>query len=160
MLDAAELLQKENRVFRFKIIGGGPELETLKAGAGRCGGNVEFLGYVPAERLPEAMADVSTIIIPSLAGEVFGLVAAENMLQGKLVIVSDLGSLKEVVGDAGLVFRNGDAADLAARMIEVLDKPSLAASVGAQARARAQSSFDLQTMIEHHVQVYRTVLAQ
>lgn len=116
LLDAAEQLQKENCIFRLKIIGSGPELETLKASVARSGADVEFLGYVPEERLPEALRDVSTIVMPSLAGEVFGLVAAEKMLQGKLVIVSDLGSLKEVVGDAGLVFRNGDAADLAARM--------------------------------------------
>jgi glycosyltransferase involved in cell wall biosynthesis len=100
------------------------------------------------------------VVMPSLAGEVFGLVAAENMLQGKLVIVSDLGSLKEVVGDAGLTFRNGDAADLAARMREVLDDSSLAAAIGAKARERARSSFDQETMIEQHLQIYRTVLAQ
>jgi phosphatidylinositol alpha-mannosyltransferase len=160
LLDAAEQLRKENRDFRVKIIGGGPELEGLKASVTQSGTNVEFLGYVPDERLHEAMRDVSVVVMPSLAGEVFGLVAAENMLQGKLVIVSDLGSLKEVVGDAGLTFRNGDAADLAARMREVLDDSSLAAAIGAKARERARSSFDQETMIEQHLQIYRTVLAQ
>jgi len=160
LLGAVRQLQKENRAFRLKIIGDGPELEKLKASVAQCGAKVEFLGYVPDHRLPEAMADVSAVVMPSLAGEVFGLVAAENMLQGRLVIVSDLGSLKEVVGETGLVFRNGDAADLAARMGEVMDQRPLAASLSANARLRAQQAFDLQIMIEHHINIYRSVLAR
>jgi phosphatidylinositol alpha-mannosyltransferase len=144
----------------MKIIGGGDaaELEALKARAHRSGANVEFLGHVPDDRLPASLANVSAMIMPSLAGEVFGLVAAENMIRGKLVIVSDLGSLKEVVGDAGLVFRNGDSADLAEKMQRVIDDPSLAATLGDRARARARDAFDLNTMIERHVELYRTVL--
>jgi phosphatidylinositol alpha-mannosyltransferase len=98
------------------------------------------------------------MIMPSLAGEVFGLVAAENMLRGKLVIVSDLGSLKEVVGDAGLVFRNGDSADLADKMKRVVDDPGLVATLGNRALNRARTAFDLDTMVERHIEIYRSVL--
>jgi glycogen synthase len=158
LLDAVGQLHRENRNFKLKIIGSGPQIESLKAGFAHSGANVEFLGHVPDEHLPDALAGVSTIIMPSLAGEVFGLVAAENMLRGKLVIVSDLGSLKEVVGDAGLVFRNGDAADLALRMKQVLDDPSLVSTLGAAAHHRVSTVFDLNAMIENHVQIYRTVV--
>ena len=160
LLDAVDKLQKEGRKFAVRIIGGGDkaELESLKADAARSGANVEFLGHVPDEQLPAVLASVSAMVMPSLAGEVFGMVAAENMLRGKLVIVSDLGSLKEVVGDGALVFRNGDSADLADKMKRVIDDPSIVATIGERARTRALSAFDLDTMIERHVDIYRSVL--
>ena len=93
--------------------------------------------------------------MPSLAGEVFGLVAAENMLRGKLLIVSNIGALAEVVGDTGLVFPAGDAAALALCMRRVLDDPSLAASLGSAARLRAMQMFNRDSMIQQHVSLYR-----
>ena len=39
---------------------------------------------------------------PSLAGEVFGMVAAESMLRGIPVLASDLGAFAEVIGEAGV----------------------------------------------------------
>ncbi len=160
LLDAADKLQKEGRRFAVRIIGGGDkaELEALKADAVRSGANVEFLGHVPDDQLPTVLASASAMVMPSLAGEVFGMVAAENMLRSKLVIISDLGSLKEVVGDAGLVFRNGDSADLADKMKRVIDDPSIVATIGERARTRARTAFDLDTMIERHLDIYRTVL--
>jgi glycosyltransferase involved in cell wall biosynthesis len=160
LLDAVYKLQAAGRAFSMKIIGGGDaaELEALKAAAARSGASVEFLGHVPDAQLPAALAGVSAMIMPSLAGEVFGLVAAENMLRGKLVIVSDLGSLKEVVGDAGLVFRNGDSADLADKMKRVVDDPGLVATLGNRALNRARTAFDLDTMVERHIEIYRSVL--
>lgn len=160
LLDAVDKLQSKGRNFVLKIIGGGdePELGALKADAARSGAHVEFLGHVPDDQLPATIARVSAMIMPSIAGEVFGLVAAENMLRGKLVIVSDLGSLKEVVGDAGLIFRNGDSAALADQMERVIEDPALARALGERGKTRARAAFDLDTMIERHVDLYRSVL--
>ena len=84
----------------------------------------------------------------------FGLVAAENMMRGKLVIVSDIGAMREVVGETGLVFRTGDAQDLATCMKRTIDEPELASSLGYSARARAMQIFDRDSMIEKHISLY------
>jgi glycosyltransferase involved in cell wall biosynthesis len=158
LIQAADLLQKQGWEFRLKIIGDGPELTRLKSSAAQLSSKIEFLGHVPAAELDEALCDASTIIMPSLSGEVFGLVASENMLRGKLLIVSDLGSLQEVVGDTGLVFRNGDAQDLASCMQRVLERPALSSSLGSAARARAQTVFGRDAMIQDHLRVYQGAL--
>jgi glycogen synthase len=158
LLDAVAKLRSEGREFAVKMIGGGSALESLKVVAARDNSNVNFLGHVPDEQLPAALADVSAMIMPSIAGEVFGLVAAENMLRGKLVIASDLGALKEVVGDAGLVFRNGDASDLADKMKYVVENPGVVMTLGARARKRALEAFDLHTMVERHVELYLSIV--
>ncbi len=158
LIEAAERLQKQGCEFRLKIIGDGPEFARLKSLAAPLGSRVEFFGHLPAAQLDDALSDVATIVMPSLSGEVFGLVASENMLRGKLLIVSDLGSLREVVGDTGLVFRNGDAEDLASCMRKVLERPALSASLGAAAHARANTVFDRDTMIQDHLRVYQEAL--
>jgi phosphatidylinositol alpha-mannosyltransferase len=126
-------------VFQIKIIGEGPDhdaLERLTQGL-QIKDRVHFLGYVSNEHLEESLRDTTALVLPSLAGEVFGLVIVENMLHGRTLIVSDIGSLREVVGDAALVFPVGDVSALAHCMRQVMERPSLAASLGAAARARA-----------------------
>ena len=158
LLQVAQQLQNEKYDFRLKIIGEGPELESLKSRAAGLHGEVEFLGHVPDKNLEEVLSDVATVVMPSLGGEVFGLVAGENMLRGKLLIVSDLGALREVVGDTGMIFRTGDAESLATCMRKVLENPSLPGSLGPAARARAMKVFDRDSMIQGHVSLYREAL--
>ena len=158
LIDAVNKLHEMGISARLKIIGAGPQLEDLKDRAARGGAEVSFLGHVEEEKLADALADVSTIVMPSIAGEVFGLVALENMRRGKLVLVSDLGSLKEVVGNAGLTHKNGDVDDLTRRMKEVLDDPSIAKSLGPAAQMRAREVFSLDLMVESHLKLYQRVL--
>lgn len=155
LLEAFQRVCHERDGLSLTIIGSGPAEASLKAAAGKVNGRVEFLDYVPEEELHRALAKAATVVMPSLGGEVFGLVAAENMLRGKLLIVSDLGALREVVGDTGFVFPAGDASTLADRMRQVLDNPSEAAAMGRAARARAMQAFNLESMIEAHASTYR-----
>jgi glycosyltransferase involved in cell wall biosynthesis len=155
LLAAAKHLRDEGLNFHLKIIGVGPELKTLRSQAASLDGKVEFLGHVPEGQLEGALADVSSIIVPSLGGEVFGLVAAENMSRGRLVIVSSIGALEEVVGATGLAFPVGNAKELASCMRKVLENSETAHSLGAAARERAARLFNRETMIQAHVSLYR-----
>jgi glycosyltransferase involved in cell wall biosynthesis len=157
LIEAAKILKARQQQFHIKLIGDGPDLASVKSESLGLGENVKFLGYVPDDKLEEALGDVATIVMPSLGGEVFGLVAAENMLRGKLLIVSDAGSLAEVVGEAGLIFRAGDAEELAGCMEKVLQEPWLAASLGRQAHDRVGELFNLDGMIQKHLQLYKQI---
>lgn len=158
LLAAARQLHREKYEFQLKIIGDGPEATSLKTQADKLNGQVEFLGHVPEDGIEKVFAGVTAVVMPSLGGEVFGLVAAENMLRGKLLIVSDIGALREVVGDTGLVFRTGDADTLARCMREVIEKPSLAGLLGSAARLRAMQVFNRDSMIRAHVALYQEAL--
>jgi glycosyltransferase involved in cell wall biosynthesis len=48
--------------------------------------------------------------------ESFGLVALEAMARGCVPVVADQTALPEVVGDAGIVFRNGSLDDLISKL--------------------------------------------
>jgi glycosyltransferase involved in cell wall biosynthesis len=159
LIEAARKLRERRYRFHLKIIGAGDEFASLQSMTASLREYVELLGHVPDGNLDEALFDVATIVMPSLGGEVFGLVAAENMLRGKLLIVSDLGPLQEVIGDTGLHFRTGDSDDLAACMQRVLEQPSLPASLGLSAHLRVKQVFDRDSMIQAHIRVYKEALS-
>ncbi len=159
LLGAARALQQMGVPFKIRIIGGGDEMPQLKSMAADLKDRVEFLGHVPDEKLGDALVDFPTVVMPSLGGEVFGLVASENMLRSKLLIASDLGALQEVIGETGLSFPAGDSAALAQRMQEVISHPALPDTLGQQARARALRLFGQESMIQRHIQVYREAIS-
>jgi len=158
LLQAAKQLRREGFEFKLKIIGDGPEGESLKSQAASLDGHVEFLGHVENQRFDDALGGVAAVVMPSMGGEVFGLVAVENMLRGKPLIVSDIGALREVVGNTGLIFPTGDAAALASCMRQVLENPLLVPRLGAAARERATQVFGVGSMIRSHVSLYREAL--
>jgi len=159
LLHAAKRLHNEGRAFRVRFIGDGPErarLEKLIRESGLAG-EVTITGFLGGNDLAAALEDVNAVVMPSLCEETAGLAAIEQMMRGRLVIVSDIGGLTEVVGEAGLKFAPGDADELAGCLRRVLDDPGVVASFGPQARRRALHKFHLQTMVDEHAQLYRNL---
>lgn len=64
---------------------------------------IKFVGYVPTEDLPNLLSGAIAFIQPSL-WEGFGIPVLEAMACGVPVLVSNVSSLLEVVGEAGLTF--------------------------------------------------------
>jgi glycosyltransferase involved in cell wall biosynthesis len=160
LLQAARILASQNRTFELVIIGDGPERASLHRfiRGTPLNDRVRFAGQLPVDQLELALSRAAIVVVPSLGGEVFGLVAAENMLRGLPVVASDLGALAEVLGDAGRTFRTGNAADLAARLASLLDDQELAARLGQQAQLRAMQLCDPERMIEAHANLYREIV--
>lgn len=86
---------------KCKIAGSGPESESLKVLARDCGvsDRVEFLGFVPDERLLELYANCSAVFFAPL-DEDYGYITLEAFLSQKPVITSfDSGGPLEFVED-------------------------------------------------------------
>ncbi|MGH9742143.1 MAG: glycosyltransferase family 4 protein [Candidatus Acidiferrum sp.] len=157
LFEAARILLAQNHVFELLVIGDGPERASLEELSLRAplAGHVRFAGRLSGEQLDVALAEAAVVVVPSLGGEVFGLVVVENMLRGLPVVSSDLGAFVEVVGDGGLTFRTGDAAALAGELGRILNDPALAARLGQLARTRALEFCDFRRMVEAHARVYQ-----
>ena len=158
---AGKILHEQNRRFELLIIGDGPERPALEqfAQESQLAAIVRFAGRLTGAQVEAALAQAAVVVVPSLGGEVFGLVVAENMLRALPIIASDLGAFVEVLGGTGLSFRIGDAQDLAAKIGQLFDDPALAARYGQRARQRALDFCDKTRMIEAHARVYRDVRA-
>ena len=156
---SAELMRKGVQC-HLTIIGDGPERENLELLCHELGlaQRVDFVGQVADKDVEALLGDAVAIVVSSVAGEVFGLTAAESMMQGRAVIVPEGGSLAEVVADTGLTFAPGDAASLADCMERVLRSPEVAMEFGERARRRSLEKFAADQMLNSHLALYQGVL--
>lgn len=162
LLQAAASLASEGRTFRLRIIGEGPETGNLAALAYALDirDRVEFTGALSGGELEDALAGVLAIVVPSLTRENDGLIAAEQMKRGRVIIASDTGSPAEIVGNAGLRFPQGDVPALEDCLRRVLTEPELRAKLGRAASARALTYFTAQRMLEDYARLVRQILAR
>jgi len=111
------------------IAGDGPLLETLRdqARRGGIGDQVTFRGRVDQRDLQDLYASHACLALPSRTTpglvEQFGRVLVEAMAAGCPIVASTSGNIPRVVGDAGRLFPEDDAAALAAALDAVLADP-------------------------------------
>lgn len=157
LFEAARILRSENRLFELQVIGDGPERVASEALVKKLelSSVVRFAGRIATADIDAAFAKASIVVVPSLAGEVFGLVLAENMSRGLPVVASNVGCFAEVLGDAGLTFGVGDALELARQIARLLDDSALASELSSRARGRISEWYPRSKMIKLHAQLYR-----
>ncbi len=136
LLEAASLLRSENHAFELMVIGDGPERSAIEELAKKLqlASCVRFVGRIGAADLDSTLAKASIVIVPSLGGEVFGLVLAENMSRGLPVVASDV---------------------LARQIARLLDDSALAFALGSRAQSRILENYQRSQMIAAHAQLYR-----
>jgi glycosyltransferase involved in cell wall biosynthesis len=118
---------------------------------------VVFPGYVSREEQPLWYSAADVFVYPSQY-EGFGLPPLEAMACGVPVITSNVSSLPEVVGDAGITVDAGDVEALSEAMRAVLQDRGRAASMRTAGLSRA-ASFTWQAAAEACVASYRRALA-
>jgi len=101
-LRAAAQVAEELPNVDFAIVGDGPEREALEGLAHtlRLSGQVVFLGR--RRDVPEILPALDVLVAPSRE-ESFGLAALEGVVAGVKTIASDVGGLREVLGETASV---------------------------------------------------------
>jgi glycosyltransferase involved in cell wall biosynthesis len=119
----------------------GVELRRRVARLG-LGDRVLLPGFVSDDRLAALYTGAVAAVVPSVA-EGFGLPAVEAAACGTAVVLSDLPSHRESLGDAALYFPPGDVPALRARLERTLADEELRGSLAEQGRAAvARLSWD------------------
>ena len=106
------------------------------------------------------MRDAAVLALPSISSEGCPNVVLEAMALGTPVVVSDLPSLRELVGDgeAGVIFQRGDARALAQRLIEVTSDASLRERYIQAGHARLDARHRVDDVVAQYERVYERVL--
>jgi GT2 family glycosyltransferase len=107
-------------------------------------GRARAHGAVPHSKVPEALASVDVLVVPSVWPENSPLVISEAFLAGVPVIASRIGGIPELVADGrnGLLFEPGSAADLARALSRLLTEAGLLDALRAGAKATRVRSID------------------
>jgi glycosyltransferase involved in cell wall biosynthesis len=113
---------------------GGGEQQAARAAPPN---SVIFLGRVTDRARQALLERAEALVFPSLF-EGFGLPPLEAMALGTAVLASNVTSIPEVVGDAGLLVDPLDDAALARGLIRLAMDPGLRAKLGRRGRERAQ----------------------
>ncbi len=152
--------------WRLILLGGGPLRPALEAEAARLGiaARVTFRGQVSSTAMSAQYHDLDALALPSLTRpnwkEQFGRVLVEAMASGVPVVGSDSGAIPDVIGSAGLVVPEGDAAALARALDWLRGDPALRADLSARGRARVLAHFTHERIAEATVAVYRALAGQ
>lgn len=101
---------------RVRVVGGGPELERLRA---RFVGTAEFLGRLSDADVAALMPRALALIVPTF--EEFGIAAVEAQAAGRPVIAPAAGGTGETVldGVTGVLLARGDVDEFAEALREV-----------------------------------------
>jgi glycosyltransferase involved in cell wall biosynthesis len=150
---------------RFEVVGTGTHEGELRSLAARLGiaDRVEFTGFVAQQEALARIASFDVLVVPSLSTaswkEQFGRVAAQALAAGTPVLASASGSLAEVVGDAGVLAREGDVDDWAEKLRALLRDDSRRAELALRGRRRAAAHFSWERVADRVDAMYREVLA-
>jgi glycosyltransferase involved in cell wall biosynthesis len=143
LLEAAATLRGRGRRFRILLVGDGRDRDAIVEQAHRLGlddGTLVMPGRVPNDEITRYYSVIDVFVVPRTADRVSTLVTPlkpfEAMAMERPLVVSDVPPLREIVvpGEAGLLFRPEDAADLASVLEGLLDDEALRARLGRQAR--------------------------
>jgi len=154
LLRAFSVVCQAGASVRLLIVGDGPlrlELTQLAKTLG-IDAYVEFLGTrhdVPA------LMSVCDIFVLSSAWEGFGLVVAEAMACNRVVVTTDIGGLKEVVGNEGFLVSAGDSLALAKGLNQALALNKVERKkIGTSARKRVEELYSMEKTAAKWLSLY------
>ncbi|CEJ43203.1 hormogonium polysaccharide biosynthesis glycosyltransferase HpsO [Umezakia ovalisporum] len=125
---------------------------------------------VPHNQVANYINLMNTLILPSETTykfktlttvgwkEQFGHVLIEAMACKVPVIGSDSGEIPHVIGDAGLVFPEGNIAALANCLVQLIEKPDMAKSIGQKGHQKAMHKYTNQALAQQQFAFYQELV--
>lgn len=126
------------------IVGSGPLERSVREACGASGVRASFTGFLNQSEITRAYTAADCLILPSDAGETWGLVVNEAMVCGLPAVVSDrVGCGPDLVTPdrTGWTYPCGDVRALAGLVDRIISDPGSARRVGAAARERVLASY-------------------
>jgi glycosyltransferase involved in cell wall biosynthesis len=155
--------QQLPRNYELRIVGDGPSRSQLESQIAAQGvSNVRFMGRMPHEQVIKTIKDARFVIFPSELYETFGLGIIEAFACGVPVLASRLGSMQEIVQDgySGLLFRPGDADDIARVVARAWEQPAHMRRLGEQARKEYEAKYTAAANYRRLMEIYQQVIAE
>ena len=150
---------------QFVLVGGGPSLESLKAGARSRGleDYVTFTGRAPEEALIEVLSTMDIGVNPDRVNAMNDKSTMnkimEYMAMAKSIVQFDVTEGRFSAGDASLYAAANDPVDLAAKIVTLIDDPERRAAMGETGRKRVVEKLGWEHQVAPLIAAYRAVFS-
>ena len=160
LLQAFAILRDKDVHAHLIIVGDGTHRRVLETEASRLGiaADTSFVGY---QRKPsELMGLFDVLVMPSLR-EGLPWVILEALSVALPVVASRVGGIPEMIrhGEHGLLTTPGDASDLFAKLITLLEDGSLRTALGRRGLQRVIDMFGVERMVCETVGLYEDLVS-
>jgi len=119
--------------------------------------NFIFAGHT--DDMPAAYRSGDVIALSSMS-EAFPYSIVEAMMTGKAIVATDVGGIKEALGETGMLVRPQNWEQLARSITMLLENPQLRQTMGDEARQRALNYFTIERVLELYLNSYRQLAAR
>lgn len=158
LLEAMTMLPEK---IMLTIVDSGPPVKTYASDLVkkfRLEDRVTFTGKIPASELVRLYSKKTVLVMPSLF-EGFGLPAVEAMACKTPVVVTDAGSLSEVVDrKSGIIVDQKNPSALRDAILKIINNPEFAKSLGESGSARAAKLFSWKSAAKNTMQIYEDII--
>jgi glycosyltransferase involved in cell wall biosynthesis len=164
--DLVEALRRARAVapsIHLLVAGTGELMAKLQATATAAPLPVTFAGFLNQTEIVRAYVAADCLVLPSDAGETWGLVVNEAMACGLSALVSDqVGCAPDLVveGITGATFPMGDVEALAGRMIEFAGNAPALRTMGDNARRRVMAAYSVERAVEGTLAAIDAIVAR
>lgn len=123
-------------------------------------GLVTYLGH--RSDIPDVFANSNIVCLPSFYGEGVPKVLIEAAACGRAIITTDNPGCRDAVieGETGLTVPIRDAKALATAVLKLIEQPELRVAMGAKARVFAEKEFDVNSVVNKHLEIYNNLLSR
>ena len=119
--------------------------------------NILFTGWVDGDLLKELHSNAYLFCLPSQI-EGLSLALLEAMSYGVCPLVSDIEENLDVVKENGVAFKTTDAADLSAKLRQLIDDPSYTCQLGLAAKNSVEERYNWDRNCDELERVYFNLL--
>ena len=123
---------------------------------------IVFIDIIPPEEVPLYLNCMDVMALPSITTkqwkEQFGHVLIEAMSCEVPVIGSSSAEIPNVIGDAGLIFREGDSDDLCEKITMIMNNGKFKAELAMRGRERVLQKYTNEKIAEETYKVYEELL--
>lgn len=158
-----EAMQKIPQGF-LTVVGDGSQKQALLQKVKNSGltNQVHFTGGVKHEEVLPYLKALDMLVLPSVttAGwkEQFGHIIIEAMASGIPVIGSDCGAIPDVIGDAGIVFRQKDTKGLVQSILSVAENQDRAKTLSEKGKQRVEMFFTNQVLADKTIEIWKRII--
>lgn len=124
---------------------------------------ISFDQPLPSTHLPNYLSGLDVLVLPSISRpnwkEQFGRVLIEAMACEVVTVGARTGAIPEVIGENGLLFEEGNIADLQTQLQRLIDNVALRESLKQGGKQHVLDHYTHAAIARHTVEVYRQIMA-